>query len=62
MTIISMHDAGDPPQGTAAHEEHATAAESGKQRGGCLANASMSSVTETNGDKLRLLSQGGQPL
>ena len=50
-----------PTPGTAAHEEHANAADSGKQRGGCLAG-SMSSLTEVHENKLSLLSQNGQPL
>ncbi|DBA68597.1 TPA: hypothetical protein ACH3X2_013535 [Trebouxia sp. C0005] len=51
-----------PTQGTAAREEDAIVADSGKQRGGCLAGASMSSVIEILGDKLSLLSPDGQPL
>ncbi len=51
-----------PTHGTAAHEEDADVSESGKQRGGCLACASMSSPMEVHEDKLSLLSPDGQPL
>ncbi len=48
--------------GTAAREEDANVAESGKQRGGRLAGVSLSSLREVHGDKLSLLSRVGQPL
>ncbi len=48
--------------GTAAHEEDANVAESGKQRGWRLAGVSTSSLREVYGDKLSLLSRDGQPL
>ena len=49
-------------QGTAAREEDANVADSGKQRGRRLAGASMSSLKEVHGDKLSLLSPDGQLL
>ena len=46
----------------AACQEDDNVAERGKQRVGCLAGASMSSLTEVLRDKLSLLSPDGQPL
>ncbi|DBA68603.1 TPA: hypothetical protein ACH3X2_013541 [Trebouxia sp. C0005] len=51
-----------PTQVTAACEEDASVAETGKLRGDCLAGASMSPQREEFGGKLSLLSPDSQPL
>ncbi|KAL0046183.1 hypothetical protein WJX82_005097 [Trebouxia sp. C0006] len=51
-----------PSQGAAAREEDDNVAESGKLRGGCLADVFTFSLTEVHGDKLSLLSQDDQLL